>query len=344
MKVDNVVVTGCMGFIGYHVCKRLLDDGYNVIGIDKSYSEIYKLLFKEIWFEDEEPVVERIKKARISNLKEYNNFKFINKCISDYSIWDDIPRMFKVVHLAARAGIPQSIVNPYIFEKDNILCTTEFLKNMSYNDVYVPNIVYASTSSVYGGDDSNSYDGSIETDELKPLNTYALTKMYNEKQFELFSERNSITTVGLRFFTVYGQYGRTDMSIYKWTNAIYNNEKVILNNNGDMYRDYTHVNDIVNGIILSLDVDRQNNNVIFNLGTGRTVKIHDVVNMIEKNLNMKADIEYQPYPTGEVYKSLANINKAKTELGYKPTMKMEDGIKDYVKWFTKFFMKRKKHG
>lgn len=320
----KVIVTGAQGFIGFHLAASLLKKGYEVIGIDIAYSGITQ------WPEDNDPVMKRIKEDRLRILKSYSAFTFLNTTIAAPMI-SDIKGPLSIVHLAARAGIPFSRQKPIYYECDNAFNSAKLWFNI--RETEVENFVYASSSSVYGGNDTPT--GCTENMALNTLNIYANTKMYNEHQARIYGEQYNIPNTGLRFFTVYGKLGRIDMAIYKWVTAIKDGNKVLLNNNGDMYRDFTHVSDIVNGIILALEKPQKRK--IYNLGRGESVQIGDAVSLIEKYVGAVADRNNLPYPEGEVYMSLSNIDKAKKELGFVPKVSFEQGIKEYVEWYARYF-------
>jgi len=324
--MKKVVVTGCIGFIGFHLCKKLLVKGYEVIGIDSAYSS------KSTWPEDSNPVMKRIKDDRLDTLMNHMNFTFHN-----ISVGDNLIEKFKgplsVVHLAARAGIPFSRQKPLFYEMDNTYQFAKLLYNLK--NVKVENFVYASSSSVYGGNDTPT--GSTEDIALEPLNVYAATKAYNELQARIYGEMYGIPTTGLRFFTVIGgTHGRVDMAMYKWTKAILAGEEVLLNNSGQMFRDFTPIENIVSGIILALEKPQKYK--IYNLGCGKSIQISDALAFIDKCLGgIPVNIKNMPFPEGEVLQSLSNIDLAKSELGYEPTVSFEDSLEGYVNWYKEYF-------
>lgn len=324
--MNKVIVTGCVGFIGFHLTRKLLEQGLQIIGIDSSYAPI------STWPEDSNPVMKRLKNDRLNILKSFKNFEYENVSIGDHKL-EKLEGPFSVVHLAARAGIPFSKEKPLFFEYDNAFLFSKFLFNSK--NIKIDNFVYASSSSVYGGNDTPT--GCTEDMmPLNPLNIYANTKMYNEYQAKIYGELYNIPMTGLRFFTVYGTYGRMDMVFFKWVNAIMKNETLYLNNNGDLYRDFTHVSDIINGIELALRKPQMYK--VYNLGRGESVKISNLLSLIEKYTNKIAKVKVLPYPKGEVYKSLSNINLAKKELGFNPYISIDEGVRNYIEWFNNYFI------
>lgn len=324
----KVLVTGAQGFIGYHLCQKLLDLDYYVIGVDSSFDGLVD------WPEDKNPIMKKIKNDRLKTLlSSQKNFHFYNQSIGNLNIKELKDKKFSVVNLAARAGIPFSRIKPIFYECDNVL---NFAKLLYYlKDFEVKNFVYASSSSVYGGVDNDT--GCTEDMDLNPLNIYANTKMYNEMQAKIYGEIYNIPVTGLRFFTVYGTMGRIDMAIFKWVSAIMANEPVLLNNSGKMFRDFTPVENIVDGIILALEKPQKYK--IYNLGYGQSVKIIDIISLIEKYTGLHANKKMLPYPVGEVYKSLANVTLAKEELGFNPTISIENGLEKYIEWYKEYFIK-----
>jgi UDP-glucuronate 4-epimerase len=324
--MNKVIITGCVGFIGFHLTRKLLEQGLQITGIDSSYSPISS------WPEDSNPVMKRLKNDRLNILKSFKNFKYENISIGDPKI-EKYTGPVSIVHLAARAGIPFSKEKPIFFECDNSFNFSRFVHMI--RNIDVRNFVYASSSSVYGGAETD--EPTQETSPLNPLNIYANTKAYNESQAKIYGELYNIPMTGLRFFTVYGTYGRTDMVFFKWVNAIMKNETLYLNNNGDLYRDFTHVSDIINGIELALRKPQIYK--VYNLGRGESVKISDLLSLIEKYTNKIAKVKMLPYPKGEVYKSLSDISLAQKELGYKSNVSIKDGLLEYITWYKSYFNK-----
>jgi len=322
-KPDNVyLVTGSAGFIGFHVSKALLERGETVIGFD-SFNDYYSSTLK--YARNHYLVCNYDKftglEGNITNLKDVKNlFCFYNP---NY-----------ICHLAAYAGVPYSMQNPLIYEHNN---GTGFIQLMEMARLWpIKNFVYASSSSVYGDvEDQTAIKEEMNTET--PLSIYSATKKYNELLAHVYSKFYKIPITGLRFFTVYGPWGRPDMSMYKWVKALYDKQPLILNNFGNMWRDYTFVDDIVSGIIAALDTPQALK--VYNLGRGEAVKILDVVDILQEHTGIKGEIETRELPDGEVLYTMADITKAKEELGYEPKTNVYEGTKKFVEWYRQFYLK-----
>lgn len=318
--MKKYLVTGSSGFIGYHLCKRLLDEGKFVVGIDNQ-NDYYDV---------------DLKIDRNEQLQKYNNFSCYYNDISDKESVDNIFNIERpdiVCNLAAYAGIPYSMENPYIFEHVNC---EGFLNIIEASKKYeVSNFIYASSSSIYGKSKSPTKE---EDDTEHPLNIYAASKKYNEVLAYSYSESFGMNCTGLRFFTCYGPWGRPDMSIYIWTKAIFEDKELIINNNGEMFRDYTYVGDIVDGIIRVMDKPQKY--AIYNLGRGETVKILDVIEIIEDITNLQAKKKMVSLPKGELLTSLATIDKASKEIGYNPKISISEGVQNFIEWYVNYFKEK----
>ncbi|MDD3127288.1 MAG: GDP-mannose 4,6-dehydratase [Candidatus ainarchaeum sp.] len=309
------LVTGCAGFIGYNTCKRLLEGGNSIVGID-NLNDYYN------------PI---IKKKRLSILKKNKNFEFIKLDVSKYK---DLTNKLAgkeidlIIHLAAQAGVRYSIGNPWIYENSNSIGTLNIFEYAK--EKKISKIVYASSSSVYGGVNEEW----VETANLgTPVSMYAATKLHNEQTAYVYYKLQGIKSIGLRFFTVYGEYGRPDMSLWLFTKNILNNKPIDVYNHGDMRRDFTYVSDIVEGIISATNYDCDYE--IFNLSANNTVELEYVISLIENELGIKATKNYMPMQKGDVQETRGNIEKARNLLGYNPKVNIEQGIKNFVSWFKK---------
>ena len=281
--MDKILVTGCSGFIGMHLCRKLLDNGYNVYGID-NMNNYYDV---------------SLKKARLNLLSDYKNFTFEKIDISNL---EDVNRVFKtfkpakVVNLAAQAGVRYSLKNPHAYIQSNVVGFTNVIE--ACKNYQVSGLIYASSSSVYGGNKKIPF--SVEDRVDSPISVYAATKKSNELIAHTYSHLFDLNTTGLRFFTVYGPWGRPDMAMYIFADKIRNGKKIPVFNHGKMQRDFTYIDDIINGIISSID-----NNYsceVFNLGNNRCEDLMDVVGYIEKELVKQIDyLDIQP---GDVEKPL----------------------------------------
>ena len=315
--MEKILVTGSSGFIGMHLCKNLLDDGYIVEGID-NMNDYYDPSLKE---------------ARLNLLSDYDNFNF-NKI--DISNLQDVEKVFynfrpeKVVNLAAQAGVRYSLINPHAYIQSNIIGFTNIIEACRHYDV--TGLIYASSSSVYGGNKKIPFSVNDRVD--KPISIYAASKISNELIAHTYSHLYNLNTTGLRFFTVYGPWGRPDMAIYIFTDKISNGKKIQVFNHGEMQRDFTYIDDIVNGIRASIE-----NNYsceIFNLGNNRCENLMDMVSCIEKTLDKDADIEFIDIQPGDVPKTFADIDQAGNKLSYKPKISIEKGIPKFIEWYKAY--------
>jgi len=315
--VEKILVTGSSGFIGMHLCKSLLGDGYNVYGID-NMNDYYDVSLKE---------------ARLNLLRDYDNFTF-NKI--DISSLKDVERVFnkfnpeKVVNLAAQAGVRYSIENPHAYIQSNVVGFTNIIEACRHHKV--SGLIYASSSSVYGGNEKIPF--SIDDRVDKPISIYAASKKANELIAYSYNHLYGLNTTGLRFFTVYGPWGRPDMAMYIFADKIRNGEKIPVFNHGKMQRDFTYIDDIVNGIRSSIE-----NNYsceIFNLGNNRFEDLMDMVSYLEKALDKKAEIEYMDIQPGDVEKTFANIDYSISKLNYKPKITIQEGIPKFIEWYKSY--------
>jgi len=321
----EIVITGVAGFIGYSVAKRLLDLGYTIIGID-NLNDYYDVSLKEYRLK-----ILRYYKDKFVFYKE----DIINKPAMEVIFTTHDPE--KVLHLAAQAGVRYSITNPEVYIDTNLVGFSNILE-LTRNRA-IP-LVYASSSSVYG---SNTEELCSERhDTSNPVSLYGATKKANEVMAHSYSHLYKLPTIGLRFFTVYGPWGRPDMALQKFTRNILAGEQIDVYNNGEMYRDFTFINDIVDGVLAALGYDISTRTLpydIFNLGCGDTRKLIDFVSIIEENCGKKAEINYMPLQPGDVPKTSADISKAKVELGFNPKVQIEEGVDRFVNWYKSYYNK-----
>lgn len=320
MTKKTILVTGSAGFIGFHVTKKLLETGNKVIGID-SLNNYY------------EP---KLKKDRNKILLESKNYKFYKLNLKNEK---ELKKIFtenkidKICHLAAQAGVRYSLENPLAYEESNLKGFINIIECARH--FKVKDFIYASSSSVYGKNEMGK-KGFKESDEVnQPISLYAATKKANELIAYNYHHLFGINCTGLRFFTVYGPYGRPDMAIYIFTKNILAGKNIDVYNYGKMFRDFTYIDDIVNGIIGALEKSYPYE--IFNLGNSNTVKLKYLIKTIEKNLEQKAKIKLKPIQPGDVEKTFANISKAKKMLNFSPKTKIEKGIRNFVKWYKDYY-------
>ncbi|QUG73031.1 NAD-dependent epimerase [Borreliella afzelii] len=345
----KIFLTGIAGFIGFHVAKKLVEKGHEVLGID-ILNDYYDLKFKHERLEALGFCSKDVKTDKIIESEKYNNLSF---AYLDILNKDKLLELFKeykfthVCHLAAQAGIRDSLENPDSYVSINIV---GFFNVLDVCRVYKENIkhfVYASTSSVYGINENIPSNEDSSTDH--PLNLYAASKKSNEMIAHAYSASFNIPTTGLRFFTVYGTYGRPDMALYLFSDGIKNGESINIFNNGNMARDFTYVSDIANGVYKVLknparsdcnfDVKNPNSSTssfpyrIYNIGTGHATKLLDFIEELEANFDKKALKNYMPMQKADVVESCCDILKLKNDVGYEAKISIKEGIKEFSQWY-----------
>ncbi|MAG60559.1 protein CapI [archaeon] len=313
----KVLVTGGAGFIGFHVAKALLARGDEVVIVDK-LSDYYDV---------------ELKKGRLNMLE---GVTFYQVDISDKESMEKIfseHKFDRICHLAAQAGVRYSLENPYEYEKTNNLGTLTIFECMK--KFGVEKIVFASSSSVYGGNTKIPFcaDDRVDT----PISLYAATKKYNELMAHVYYKLFGIQSIGLRFFTVYGPWGRPDLSLYKFTKLMLEGKPIDVYNHGDHRRDFTYITDIVRGILLSLE--KVNDCDVLNLGCGNTVTLMKFIELIEKELGIVAQKNMLPMQKGDVHTTFADVKKTKEVLGWEPEVSVEEGIKHFVSWYKEYVNK-----
>ena len=316
--MEKVLVTGNSGFIGMHLCRDLLSDGYIVKGIDNMNS-YYSL---------------SLKKARLNELFSHHNFTFSEIDITNLRGVEKVFNEFKpdmVVNLAAQAGVRYSIENPLKCINTNIIGFTNIIQSCLHHDV--SGLIYASSSSVYGGNEKIPFSTDDRVD--KPLSIYAASKKSNELIAYTYSHLHGLNTTGLRFFTVYGPWGRPDMAMYIFAEKIRNGEKIPLFNHGEMKRDFTYIDDIVGGIRASLKNNYQCE--IFNLGNNRSEDLMEMIRHIEQELGKKVEFDYLDMQPGDVKETFANIEHARDKLNYNPKISINEGIPKFIKWYKSYY-------
>jgi len=315
--METLLVTGSSGFIGMHLSLSLLEDGYKVIGVDNMN-----------YYYDP-----NLKEARLKNLLAYNNFEFIKADINDSPLIDNIFKTYepsKVVNLAAQAGVRYSLENPHAYIDSNINGFMNILE--ACRNHKVQGLIYASSSSVYGGNKKTPFSEKDSVD--KPISIYAASKKSNELMAHSYSHLYGLKTTGLRFFTVYGPWGRPDMALYIFTQKITKGESIQVYNHGNMMRDFTFVDDIIKGTRAS--IEKNFDCEIFNLGNNRCEELMDMIRIIEKNLGIKADINFLDLQKGDVEKTFADIDHSKKMLGYVPETSISEGIPKFIDWYKTY--------
>ena len=314
---EKILVTGCAGFIGMHLCKSLLNDGFEVCGIDNMNSYYNKSL----------------KIDRIKILKVFSNFFFEEVDLNNLEAIKIIFESFKpdkVVNLAAQAGVQYSLINPSAYINSNVSGFLNILE--CCKDYNVSGLIYASSSSVYG---SNKKVPFSEFDNVdSPISIYAATKKSNELMASVYHHLYNLNSTGLRFFTVYGEWGRPDMAYYSFTKKILNNEQIEVYNYGKVERDFTYIDDIVTGIKAS--IEKNFSYEIFNLGNSKKEKVLDLIKVIENKLDKKANIVLKPLKSGDVKSTNADITKSSKMLGYNPKTNIDTGLGKFIKWYIDY--------
>ena len=314
---SRILVTGAAGFIGFSLSKSLLGDNCEIVGID-NLNNYY------------DP---KLKQDRLNYLSKYPNFTFKKIDILDKDSLKDIFDNFKpnkVVNLAAQAGVRYSIQNPYAYVDSNIVGFLNIIELCRHNDV--EGLIYASSSSVYGGNDKIPF--SVEDRVDSPISLYAATKKTNELIAHTYSHLFNLNTTGLRFFTVYGPWGRPDMAMYLFTDKMLRNEPIEVFNHGDMKRDFTYIDDIVAGTKSAIDKNYKCE--IFNLGNNKSEELMSVINILEQNIGKKAQIIFKDMQPGDIRESFADINKTIDMLDYKPKTNVDIGIKKFIDWHSSY--------
>lgn len=316
----KILVTGSAGFIGFHVAKHLLERGDEVVGLD-NFNPYYNVKLKE---------------DRNSILEKHSTFKCIRGDISETPLMEKAfkDEKFDVVcHLAAQAGVRYSIDHPHDYVNSNILGFLNILEGCRHNKI--SRLVYASSSSVYGGNTNLPFSEKDNVDT--PISLYAASKKSNELMAHCYTYLYGMQTIGLRFFTVYGPWGRPDMALWLFTEAILNDKPIKVFNNGDMQRDFTFIDDIVQGVVASLDRDGLDQYEVFNLGNNNSEDLMGLIGIIEESLGKKAEKEFLPMQPGDVKSTYADIEQAKIKLGFEPKTRITEGVPKFINWYREYF-------
>jgi UDP-glucuronate 4-epimerase len=335
----KILVTGAAGFIGFHLIQRLISDGFFVIGID-NINDYYDVNLK----------LDRLRISGINFNTEYGkliksdiykNYYFYKIDICDRDRLNNIyieHNFTHVINLAAQAGVRHSINNPDKYIQSNII---GYYNILELSRIYkIKYLIYASSSSVYGTQSEHPFNTNDKVD--KPISLYAATKLSNELMSYSYSHLYKINTIGLRFFTVYGPYGRPDMAYFDFTDKIFNNVPIELFNNGNMQRDFTYIDDIIEGILKILHLTLKNNLIgynIYNLGNNNPIKLKYFISLIEKYCGIVAQKKLKPMQMGDVPITFADIDKSIEDLDYKPMVSIESGLSNFVTWYKFYYNK-----
>lgn len=318
MKNKIILVTGSAGFIGFHTAKKLLEMGFFVIGAD-NFNDYYDPSLKE---------------DRNKILENFDNFKLYRGDLSDELFVQKIfeeNKIDQVCHLAAQAGVRYSLTNPGAYVKSNLVAFVNILEAVRHNDI--KDFVYASSSSVYGKNKKVPFSVEDKVDE--PISLYAATKKADELMAHTYSHLFNINTTGLRFFTVIGPFGRPDMALMIFADSILKGKEIKVFNFGKMRRDFTYIDDIVDGIILSLN--NMDSYQIFNLGNNNPVELEYFINCLEKELGKKAIKNYLEIQPGDVLETYADIEHTKNKLGWEPKTSIEESVKKIIDWYRLYY-------
>jgi UDP-glucuronate 4-epimerase len=332
----KILITGAAGFIGFHLSKKLLDQSYQIIGID-NLNDYY------------DP---SLKQSRLEILGKYNNFNFHKVDLKDKIAVDNIFETCKpthIINLAAQAGVRYSIENPYAYVDSNLVGFMNILE--ACRNYPVEHLLYASSSSVYGGNKVAPFSTNHNVDH--PVSLYAATKKSNELMAHTYSHLYGIPTTGLRFFTVYGPYGRPDMAYFSFTKDILEGRPIKVFNHGKMERDFTYIDDIVEGVIKLIDRipvakedwDESRDDLsesfapykIYNIGNNSPVPLMRFINALEAALGKEAEKIYMDMQPGDVLRTYADVTDLERDIGFKPSTSIEDGIKRFVDWYKEFY-------
>lgn len=328
--MKRVLVTGAAGFIGFHLCKKLLNENYQVVGLD-NLNNYYDVNLK----------LSRLENLGFSSDIEYNkviqttiksNIQFIKLDIADRNNLDTFfkENNFDIVcNLAAQAGVRYSIENPQTYIDSNLVGFANILECCKQNNI--EHLVYASSSSVYGKNKTVPFSENQQVDN--PISLYAATKKANELLAHTYSHLFNLKTTGLRFFTVYGPWGRPDMATFLFTDAILNDRPIKVFNHGEMYRDFTFIDDIVDGVFRVIHQERKENYKVYNIGNNNSVKLMDFITELENLLDKKAVKNFLPIQPGDVEKTWADVNNLMNDYGYNPTTDYKTGLRSFVDWY-----------
>lgn len=327
----KVLVTGAAGFIGYYVTLQLLSRGDQVVGVD-NLNDYYDVSLKQARLE------------QIAQHAQAANFKFIKLDLADVEATANLFKQEKfdrVVHLAAQAGVRYSLQNPNAYVQSNLVGFTNVLEGCRHH--HVNHLVYASSSSVYGGNTKMPFSEKDTVDT--PVSLYAATKKANELMAHTYSHLYGLPTTGLRFFTVYGPWGRPDMSPFLFADAILSNKPIKVFNHGDMMRDFTYVDDIVEGVVRVLDkpaAPQEGSHVpyrIFNIGNSQPEKLMDFIGIMEHAFGKVAEKEFLPMQAGDVKATYADTSALEGWVGFKPSTPLTDGIRKFAAWYQAYYKK-----
>jgi UDP-glucuronate 4-epimerase len=335
----TILVTGAAGFIGYHLCEALLKAGHKVIGLD-NINDYYDVNLKYVRLEQLGIALEDAKvfDAITSSTTKGTQMQFVRMHLEDR---EALPKLFKefkfdmVCNLAAQPGVRYSLENPEAYIDSNINGFINILECCRHHDV--KRLVYGSSSSIYGNSGKVPFNEYDNVD--KPISLYAATKKSNELMAHTYSHLYGIETIGLRFFTVYGPWGRPDMAMFLFTDAIINKRSIKVFNSGNLSRDFTYINDIVAGVVATILKDSKDTSLykLYNIGNNAPVQLMDFIKSIENSLGVVAKKEMLPMQAGDVHQTWADVSRLKKDYNYKPNTSVEKGVEAFISWYKMYY-------
>ncbi|MGI4850446.1 MAG: NAD-dependent epimerase/dehydratase family protein [Janthinobacterium lividum] len=328
LKQTTFFVTGVAGFIGFHLCHALLSQGHEIVGVD-NLNDYYDV---------------NLKKDRLKELAVFSKFHFYQMDIQNRhdmtDLWNRWPNIHHIIHLAAQAGVRYSLENPYSYIESNLMGQAVILELCRHRKDF-QHLIYASSSSVYGKNQHLPFDVKDRCDQ--PISLYAATKKADELISQSYAHLYRIPMTGLRFFTVYGPWGRPDMATFIFTKAILENHPIKVFNFGHMKRDFTYIDDIIDGILGSVENPTTEKNTqdlphrLYNLGCHKSESLKDFICLIEKNLGKKATYDLCPLQKGDVIETYANIESSQQDLGFSPRVSIDQGLPKFINWYRQYF-------
>ena len=335
--MNKILVTGAAGFIGFHLCKELIRQDCTVVGLD-NINDYYDT---------------NLKLSRLKQIEDFPNFKFVKLNITDRESLSEIfstEKFDMVVHLAAQPGVRYSLVNPYVYIESNISGFLNVLEGCRHH--HIKHLVYASSSSIYGANTKMPF--SVHHNVDHPVSLYAATKKSNELMAHAYSNLYSIPTTGLRFFTVYGPWGRPDMAYFSFTKAILEGKPIDVFNSGQMKRDFTYIDDIIDGVmrvLRKIPIPNPEWNganpdpgtsyspyKIYNIGNNNPVELMFVINILERCIGKKAKLNLLPMQPGDVAATFADIDDLRKDVGFEPGTPIEKGLENFVDWYKSYYL------
>lgn len=334
--MDKILITGAAGFIGYHLAKRLLDDGRAVVGLD-NLNDYY------------DP---QLKKDRLANLTGYDRFQHVDADMADRKAMEELfarEKVDAVVNLAAQAGVRYSLINPHSYVDTNLVGFVNILEGCRHNGV--KHLLFASSSSVYGANTKMPF--SVHDNVDHPVSLYAASKKANELMAHTYSHLYGLPCTGLRFFTVYGPWGRPDMALFLFTKAILDDKPINVFNNGDMERDFTYIDDIIEGVFRLVDRVPMPNPEwsgdapdpatsycpwrVYNIGNNNKEKLMRYIEVLEECIGKKAEKNFLPMQDGDVPATYANVDDLVRDIDFKPSTSIEEGVAKFVSWYREYY-------